>query len=77
MKFAIIAAGEGSRLKEEGVAAPKPLVEVGGEKLIDRLIRIFRDNGAEEIDIIINNLKRRRTSSTCARWVGQRTFALW
>ena len=56
MKFAIIAAGEGSRLKEEGVAAPKPLVEVGGEKLIDRLIRIFRDNGAEEIDIIINNL---------------------
>ena len=56
MKFAIIAGGEGSRLKEEGVAAPKPLVEVGGEKLIDRLIRIFRDNGAEEIDIIINNL---------------------
>ena len=42
MKFAIIAAGEGSRLQQEGVALPKPLVHVGGEALIDRLFRIFR-----------------------------------
>ncbi|MGM9694574.1 MAG: NDP-sugar synthase [Alloprevotella sp.] len=54
MKFAIIAAGEGSRLQEEGIDAPKPLVEVKGEKLIERLIRIFRQNGAEEIVIIVN-----------------------
>ena len=46
MKFAIIAAGEGSRLANEGINAPKPLVEVGGEKLIDRLLRIFTDCGA-------------------------------
>lgn len=55
MKFAIIAAGEGSRLAAEGIAAPKPLVEVGGEKLIDRLIRIFMDNGADEIVVICND----------------------
>lgn len=54
MKFAIIAAGEGSRLQQEGVALPKPLVRVGGEAMIDRLIRIFRANGAEEIVVIIN-----------------------
>lgn len=55
MKFAIIAAGEGSRLAAEGIEAPKPLVEIGGEKLIDRLMRIFMDNDAEEIDVICND----------------------
>lgn len=54
MKFAIIAAGEGSRLAAEGITSPKPLVEVGGEKLLDRLVRIFMDNGAEEIVVIGN-----------------------
>lgn len=56
MKFAIIAAGEGSRLFREGVNRPKPLVELHGEAMIDRLIRIFNDNGAEEICIIVNRL---------------------
>ena len=56
MKFAIIAAGEGSRLQQEGVALPKPLVRVRGEAMIDRLIRIFRANGAEEIVVIINRI---------------------
>lgn len=55
MKFAIISAGEGSRLSQEGVKLPKPLVELNGEHMIDRLVRIFGDNGAEEIVIIINN----------------------
>lgn len=56
MKFAILAAGEGSRLAQEGVELPKPLVKINGEAMIDRLIRIFKDNGAEEIVIITNNL---------------------
>lgn len=55
MKFAIIAAGEGSRLATEGVSSPKPLVEVCGEPLIDRLIRVFMDNNAEEIVVICND----------------------
>lgn len=55
MKFAIIAAGEGSRLAAEGITVPKPLVTVRGEHLIDRLIRIFMDNDAEEIDVIVND----------------------
>jgi NDP-sugar pyrophosphorylase family protein len=54
MKFAILAAGEGSRLASEGVAKPKPLVELQGVPLIERLIRIFARNGASSINIIVN-----------------------
>lgn len=56
MTFAILAAGEGSRLAQEGVELPKPLVRVNGEAMIDRLIRIFKQNGAKAIYIITNNL---------------------
>lgn len=55
MKFAIISAGEGSRLSQEGVALPKPLVELNGTAMIDRLIRIFVQNGADGVVVIINN----------------------
>lgn len=56
MIFAVIAAGEGSRLAREGVGVPKPLVEVGGETLLDRLVRVFLANGATEIDVVCNDL---------------------
>ncbi|WP_434503353.1 sugar phosphate nucleotidyltransferase [Prevotella sp.] len=56
MNYAIIAAGEGSRLAQEGVNEPKPLVKVQNEHLIDRLIRVFMDNDAEKITIICNSL---------------------
>lgn len=52
MKYAIIAAGEGSRLTQEGVGVAKPLVEVAGQRLIDRLLNIFMDNGASEIVVV-------------------------
>ena len=55
MKFAIISAGEGSRLAQEGVQLPKPLVQLNGEAMVDRLVRIFAQNGAEQVVIIINN----------------------
>ena len=54
MRFAIIAAGEGSRLAEEGILTPKPLVEIGGEAMIDRLMRLFRACGATDICVICN-----------------------
>lgn len=56
MTFAILAAGEGSRLAQEGVERPKPLVKIQGEAMIDRLIRIFNHCGATDIYIITNNL---------------------
>jgi len=59
MRFAVIAAGEGSRLAAEGIAEPKPLVRVGGEALIDRLLRVFVANGASEIDVIVRSRANR------------------
>ena len=56
MKYAIIAAGEGSRLAEEGISVPKPLVKVAGHSLVDRLIRVFLANDAEEIVVVCNDL---------------------
>ena len=54
MNYAIIAAGEGSRLVSEGVATPKPLVPLCGRPMIGRLIDIFLSCGAESISVIVN-----------------------
>lgn len=54
MRFAVIAAGEGSRLAQEGVEQPKPLVPVCGKPMIERLLDIFVDCGATEIVVIVN-----------------------
>lgn len=55
MKFAIISAGEGSRLAQEGVSQPKPLIMINGKPMIDRLLDVFMDCGAQSIVVIINN----------------------
>ena len=54
MHYAIIAAGEGSRLAEEGILEPKPLVRLCGEHMIDRLLRIFVRCGATSVSVIVN-----------------------
>lgn len=54
MIYAILAAGEGSRLAQEGCEVPKPLVRILDETLIGRLIRVFVNNGATRIVIITN-----------------------
>lgn len=54
MHYAIIAAGEGSRLVSEGVSLPKPLVELDGRPMIGRLIDIFAACGAENLSVIVN-----------------------
>lgn len=57
MKFAIIAAGEGSRLATEGVTQPKPLIPLCGVPMIERLISIFHRCGAEEIIVAVNSAR--------------------
>ena len=54
MNYAIIAAGEGYRLAQEGFTLPKPMVSLNGQMLIDRLLSVFSENSAESIRIIIN-----------------------
>lgn len=55
MHYAIVAAGEGSRMVHEGVALPKPLVELEGKPMIGRLIDLFASYEPESLTIIINN----------------------
>ena len=54
MNFAVIAAGDGSRLTQEGLNTPKPLVNINGTPMIKRLFDIFMNVGAEKI-VVINN----------------------
>jgi NDP-sugar pyrophosphorylase family protein len=54
MTFAIIAAGEGSRLRTEGVTVSKPLVRLRGIPMIERIIGMAIRNGADRFCCIIN-----------------------
>ena len=54
LKYGLIAAGQGSRLVAEGISVPKPLVKVAGETLIGRLMRLFCENDAVSVSVIIN-----------------------
>ncbi|MBE6311029.1 MAG: NDP-sugar synthase [Bacteroidales bacterium] len=54
MNYAIIAAGQGSRLVMDGLNESKPMVKINGEPLVGRLIRIFAQNNADSISVIVN-----------------------
>ncbi|MDR2496439.1 MAG: NTP transferase domain-containing protein [Tannerellaceae bacterium] len=54
MDYAVIAAGLGSRLQSEGAGRPKPLTLLNGVAMIDRLLRIFLENNASSVHVIIN-----------------------
>ncbi|WP_019876789.1 nucleotidyltransferase family protein [Sporichthya polymorpha] len=43
----VLAAGSGSRL-----GAPKALVELGGERLVDRAVRVLRDGGCDPLVVV-------------------------
>lgn len=68
MEFAIIAAGEGSRLVSEGVSVPKPLVDIDGRPMIGRLLDIMGDCGAESVTVVVNE-----QMTEVAEWLRNRT----
>ncbi len=43
----MLAAGSGSRLGQ-----PKALVELGGERLVDRAVRVLRDGGCDPVIVV-------------------------
>ena len=71
VRGAIIAAGEGSRLRADGFRVPKPLVEVAGLPLIGAVLRNFTTAGITAITIILNEQERE-----CVDWVRTRFPAL-
>jgi NDP-sugar pyrophosphorylase family protein len=54
MKVGIIAAGEGSRLKQDGVSTLKPLVKVDGVAILERLLLQYHSIGISAAYCIIN-----------------------
>jgi NDP-sugar pyrophosphorylase family protein len=63
----ILAAGEGSRLREDGWAMAKPLVPVEGVPLIEHVIANFLAAGIDNLAIIFN-----AREEDCARFVRSR-----
>jgi NDP-sugar pyrophosphorylase family protein len=60
----IIAAGEGRRMKMDGLAFSKPLIPIAGIPLIGHTLRQFLEIGVERVAIIFNE-----TQQECADWV--------
>ena len=50
----IIAAGDGSRLRQAGFTMPKPMVPIAGEPLIESVIRNFRAASIASLVVIVN-----------------------
>ena len=48
MKVVILAGGKGTRLSEETVLRPKPMVEIGGKPLLWHIMKIFSKHGFNE-----------------------------
>ena len=68
MRGGIIAAGEGSRLRQAGYTEPKPLVAIAGTRLIERVIGNFLAAGIGSLVIIFNEEGGRE----CECWVRSR-----
>lgn len=54
MEYAILAAGQGSRLSKEGVKESKPMIRILGQPMIERLIRLLVSCGAERVHVVTN-----------------------
>lgn len=56
-KAIIMAAGRGQRLYPMTLKVPKPLIEVRGQRMIDSCIEALRNQGIEEIYVVVGHLK--------------------
>ena len=53
MKAVILAGGLGSRLSEETIVKPKPMVEVGGRPILWHIMNIYSAGGVDEFVIAL------------------------
>ena len=74
MKVIILAGGYGTRISEESVIKPKPMVEIGDKPILWHIMKIFSHFGYNEFVILLGykgysikeklNLSSRAFSST-------------
>jgi glucose-1-phosphate cytidylyltransferase len=53
MKVGILAGGVGSRLSEETISKPKPMVEIGGKPILWHIMKIYGSQGFNEFVIAL------------------------
>lgn len=53
MKVLILAGGIGSRLSEETISKPKPMVEIGGKPIIWHIMKTYAESGFNDFIILI------------------------
>jgi len=53
LKAVILAGGIGSRLSEETIARPKPMVEIGGKPILWHIMKIYAAHGVQEFVICL------------------------
>ena len=53
MKVVILAGGLGSRLAEETILRPKPMVEIGGRPILWHIMKIYAEHGIDEFIIAL------------------------
>ena len=53
MKAIILAGGFGSRLSEETILRPKPMVEIGGKPILWHIMNIYAVHGVDEFIIAL------------------------
>ena len=53
MKAVILAGGLGSRLSEETVLRPKPMVEIGGKPILWHIMKLYAAHGVNEFVLAV------------------------
>jgi len=57
MKAVILAGGLGSRLSEETISKPKPMIEIGGIPILVHIMNIYSNFGIDEFIICMGYKK--------------------
>ena len=53
MKVVILAGGRGTRISEESVSRPKPMIEIGGKPILWHIMKIYSHYGFHEFVICL------------------------
>jgi glucose-1-phosphate cytidylyltransferase len=53
MKAVILAGGTGTRLAEETIVRPKPMVEIGGKPILWHIMKIYASHGINDFVICL------------------------